>query len=129
MENITVTLPLSDYSKLEIDKKASYEMIEALREKINELQRAKAVVITQRRTFDTDGIGIFQDETPRIYGKGVGLNKAIMQLQDEFDKLHISTEKRAREAHVCIREMNENNNKLESELKAIKSKWWYKLFN
>jgi hypothetical protein len=133
MENKTITMPLIEYQNWEIDNEASLKEIKVLRKEIEELQNAKAVFIERIVTYDRMGYSRTDTLRPRIYGKGVELNKAIQELCNEVDKIYIAYNEREAKMgehyNKSIQKYVEQSAILERELESIQSKWWYKLFN
>jgi hypothetical protein len=114
MTNKTITMPLSEYEWLMNKNKEYEEMVQ-----MNlELQNAKLVILDRRNTKNPT----YQT---RIYGKGVELNKAIKELRDEVDKMYIQHLGHVDKWEEAIQDYRTKA----YPLLAIKSKWWYKLFN
>ena len=133
MENKTITMPLLEYQNWEIHNKANSDEVKELREEIEELQNAKAVFIERIVRYDRVGYSKIDTLRPRIYGKGVELNKAIQALRDEVDKMYITYNEREAKMRADMERWShkraEYTAELDIELDLIKSKWWYKLFS
>jgi hypothetical protein len=133
MENKTITMPLLEYQNWEIHNKANSDEVKELREEIEELQNAKAVFIERIVRYDRVGYSKIDTLRPRIYGKGVELNKAIQTLRDEVDKMYITYNEREAKMRADMEDLSyrraEYTAELDIELDLIKSKWWYKLFS
>jgi predicted nuclease with TOPRIM domain len=132
MENKTITMPLIEYQNWEINNKFNLDEVKELRKQIEDLQTAKAVFIERMVRYDRYGNSKIDTLRPRIFGKGVELNKAIQALRDDVDKIHVAySELEAKmrvEQDLKIKQAMYTA-ELDIELDLIKSKWWYKLFN
>jgi len=84
-------------------------------------------------SYDRIGRSGIQESRPRIYGKGVELNKAIQELRNEVDKMYIDYNEREVKMRDDFKYVHEKRIKsikeYETELHTIQSKWWYKLFS
>lgn len=133
MENKTITMPLSEYEGWS-KRFQGYDMqISDLKEENEQLQNAKAIFIHRTVTFNRAGYSRTEESRPRIYGKGVELNKAIQELRDEVDKIYILYNEREAKMRADMEVLNHKQAKytaeLDIELDLIKSKWWYKLLS
>lgn len=127
----TVTMSLFEYQNWEIHNKFNLEEIKELKEQVEKLQSAKAVIIHRTVTFHRNGTSRTDELRPRIYGKGVELNKAIQELRDEVDTVHIGYIERESKMRADMEDLTNKRKEytleLLEELDTIKSKWWYKL--
>lgn len=133
MENKTITMPLIEYQNWEINNKFNLDEVKELRKQIENLQTAKAVFIERMVRYDRYGNSKIDTLRPRIFGKGVELNKAIQALRDDVDKIHVAYSELEAKTRMESVELTKKRQaytlELIEELDAIKSKWWYKLFN
>jgi hypothetical protein len=133
MADKTITMSLIEYQNWEIHNKANLDEIKELKKEIEELQNAKAVFIERIVTYDRVGRSKTDTLRPRIYGKGVELNKAILELRNEVDKMYIFYNEREAKMRADMEDLSHRRAKytaeIDIELDLIKSKWWYKLFN
>lgn len=133
MADKTITMSLLEYQNWEIHNKFNLEEIKELKEQVEELQSAKAVIIERVLSYDRIGRSRIEESRPRIYGKGVELNKAIQELRNEVDKMYIDYNEREAKIREDIERWSHKREKYTEEwaieLDLIKSKWWYKLFS
>jgi hypothetical protein len=133
MADKTITMCLIEYQNWEIQNKANLDEVKELKKEIEELQNAKAVFIERIVRYDRAGYSKIDTLRPRIYGKGVELNKGIQELRNEVDKIYIEYNKREIKMRADMEDLSHRRAKytaeLDIELDLIKSKWWYKLFN
>jgi hypothetical protein len=133
MADKTITMSLIEYQNWEIHNKANLDEVKELKKEIEELQNAKAVFIERIVRYDRGGNSKIDTLRPRIYGKGVELNKAIQELRNKVDKIHLDYNEREAKMRADMERWSHKRaeyiDKLDIELDLIKSKWWYKLFN
>jgi hypothetical protein len=129
----TITMSFIEYQNWEIHNKANLDEVKELKKEIEELQNAKAVFIERIVRYDRVGYSKIDTLRPRIYGKGVELNKGIQELRNEVDKIYIEYNKREIKMRADMEDLSHRRAKytaeLDIELDLIKSKWWYKLFS
>jgi len=129
----TITMSFIEYQNWEIHNKANLDEVKELKKEIEELQNAKAVFIERIVRYDRVGNSKIDTLRPRIYGKGVELNKGIQELRNEVDKIYIEYNKREIKMRADMEDLSHRRAKytaeLDIELDLIKSKWWYKLFS
>jgi len=133
MENKTVTMPLSEYEGWSKRFQDYDKQISDLKEENEQLQNAKAVFIERMVRYDRYGNSKIDTLSPRIFGKGVELNKAIKELRDGVDKIHVAYSELEAKTRMESVELTKKRQaytlELIEELDAIKSKWWYKLLS
>jgi hypothetical protein len=133
MADKTITMSLIEYQNWEIQNKANLDEVKELKKEIEELQNAKAVFIERIVRYDRAGHSQIDTLRPRIYGKGVELNKGIQELRNEVDKIHLDYNEREAKMRADMERWSHKRaeyiDKLDIELDLIKSKWWYKLFS
>lgn len=133
MADKTITMSLLEYQNWEIHNKFNLEEIKELKEQVEELQSAKAVIIERWKSYDRARYTRTEESRPRIYGKGVELNKAIQELRNEVDKMYIDYNEREANTrdnfNYVLEEHIKNIKEYQTQLYTIQSKWWYKLFS
>ena len=126
-------MSLLEYQNWEIHNKFNLEEIKELKEQVEKLQSAKAVIIERWKSYDRARYTRTEESRPRMYGKGVELNKAIQELRNEVDKMYIDYNEREANTrdnfNYVLEQRIKNIKEYETQLHTIQSKWWYKLFS
>ncbi len=133
MTNKTITMPLTEYEKLEDDVKFWKRLFNEIKAEKQEVIDAKAIFVTYRESHSYLGGQSHSWHNVTICGTALEKNKAVRELKESVDKAYNAYEERERIFEERLMKLRDKHitqfEVVEDELKQIKSKWWYKLFN